>query len=273
MSNADIYRITDRLDPATLDLIIERLESRGKHPRTRALIDDYLDAMNIDAAADVLDIGCGTGVVARRVAARRGFKGRVIGIDLSAYLTLHGSRLAAAEGVAGQIDFRTGDSLTLGVPDQSLDAVIAHTLLSHVENPAQVLAEVRRVLKPDGVAAIFDGDFASITFEGSDAVKSKRDDETIIAAIMTQPRVMRQLPALLRATGLRTIRCVGQVIADVGRMDYWGSAVESFRKMLPKTGAMSTDYAEAWAADLQARSDRGEFFAASNYFSYLVKRS
>jgi len=260
MSNADVYRITDRLDEAILDLIVERLEARGKHPRTQRLIDEYLEAMNIDAAGQVLDIGCGTGVIARRIVARPIFKGNVIGIDLSPYLTHAAARLAAAEGHGERIDFRRGDSLTLGIPDQSLDAVIAHTLLSHVEHPVLVLAEVRRVLKPDGVAVICDGDFAPITFEGSDPVKSKRDDETIIGAIMTQPRVMRQLPALLPATGLRSTRCFGHVIADVGRMDYWGPAVESFRKMLPKTGAMTPEYANAWAADLRMRSERDEFF-------------
>ena len=270
MSNADVYRVTDRLDNATLDLIIERLEARGKHPRTQQLIDEYLNAMKVDAAANVLDIGCGTGVIARRIVARPAFRGSVIAIDLSPYLTQTGARLATTEGVGDRIDFRTGDSLTLGIPNQSLDAVIAHTLLSHVEPPAQVLSEIRRVLKPDGIAVICDGDFASITFEGSDPVKAKHDDETIIGALMTQPRIMRQLPALLPASGLRSIRCFGHVIADVGQMDYWGPAVESFRKMLPKTGAMTPEYADAWAADLKARSDRGAFFAASNYFSYLV---
>lgn len=270
MSTVDVYRITDRLDDDTLDIIVERLETRGKHVRALALIDEYLDAMNIDAAADVLDIGCGTGVISRRIARRPGFHGRVIGIDLSPYLTHTATRLAEAEGVGQRIDFRTGDSHTLGIPEGSLDAVVAHTLLSHVDDPVAVIGEIARILKPGGVAALFDGDFASMTFGTTDPAQGKRDDERIVGAIVTQPRVMRQMPELLHGAGLRQTHCFGHVIADAGRMDYWGPAVESFRKVLPKAGAMSQAEADQWAAAMRARSERGIFFAASNYYSYLA---
>lgn len=272
MSSVDVYRITDQLEPDTLDLIVERLETRGRHPRALALIDEYLDAMVIDTAGDVLDIGCGTGVVSRRIARRPAFRGRVIGIDLSPYLTRTATRLAEAEGVGHRIDFRAGDSHTLGIPEASLDAVVAHTLLSHVQDPAAVVREVARILKPGGVAALFDGDFASMTFAAADPVQGRRDDERIVNAIVTQPRVMRQMPELLDAAGLHRTRCFAHVIADVGRMDYWGPAVESFRKVLPKAGAMSQAEADAWAATLRARSERGIFFAASNYYSYVAMK-
>lgn len=270
MSTVDVYRITDQLEQETLDIIVERLETRGRHPRALVLIDEYLDAMAIDNAADVLDIGCGTGVISRRIARRPGFRGRVIGIDLSPYLTHTAARLAEAEGVGRRIDFRTGDSHTLGIPEASLDAVVAHTLLSHVQDPAAVVKEIARILKPGGVAALFDGDFASMTFGTSDPGQGTRDDERIVNAIVTQPRVLRQMPEMLHAAGLRQTHCFGHVIADVGTMDYWGPAVESFRKVLPKAGAMTQQEADAWAAAMRERSARGIFFAASNYYSYVA---
>lgn len=272
MSTVDVYRITDRLDDDTLNVIVERLETRGRHPRALAIIDEYLDAVNVDAAADVLDIGCGTGVVSRRIARRPNFAGRIIGIDLSAYLTHAAARLAEAEGLGHRIDFRTGDSHTLGIPDNSLDIVVAHTLLSHVNDPVAVLKEISRILKPGGVAALFDGDFASMTFGASDAAQGRRTDELIIGAIITQPRVMRQMPELLQEVGLQCFRSFGYVIADVGSMDYWGQAVESFRKVLPKAGAMTPQQADAWATSMVDRSERGIFFAACNFYSYLARK-
>ena len=53
-------------------------------------------------------------------------------------------------------------------PAASFDAVIAHTVLSHVSDPFAVLEEAARVVRPGGVVAVFDGDYASLTFGCSD---------------------------------------------------------------------------------------------------------
>jgi SAM-dependent methyltransferase len=112
--------------------MVERLETRGSHPRFVAMMDEYLDAMAIDKAGDVLDMGCGTGVVARAIAKRPKFSGRVIGIDLSAYLAEAAARLSSEEGLAERVRFQTGDTQSLGFEDGAFDAVVAHTLMSHV---------------------------------------------------------------------------------------------------------------------------------------------
>ena len=83
MGAVDVYRITDQLDDATLDVLIARAEARGKHPRFQMMMQEYLDAMAIDSAPYILDLGCGTGVVARTIARRPPFAGRVIGVDRS----------------------------------------------------------------------------------------------------------------------------------------------------------------------------------------------
>ena len=74
------------------------------------------------------------------------------------------------------------------------------TLISHVERPAAVLAEIARIAKPGGSIGIFDGDYASLTFGHPDPDQGKRDDEALIAAIVTNPRVMRQMPVLVQGS-------------------------------------------------------------------------
>ena len=64
MGTVDVYRITNSLDDGTLDVLVTRLEARGKHPRFAEMIGEYLNAMAIDSAKSVLDLGCGTGVAA-----------------------------------------------------------------------------------------------------------------------------------------------------------------------------------------------------------------
>jgi SAM-dependent methyltransferase len=110
MTSVDPYAMTDRLDDTLLQVVITRLEARGKHPVFAKMLHDYLDIMRIDTARMVLDMGCGTGVAARGIAGRRGFSGRVTGIDLSAHLAATAARLAD-ESAAGN-PAETGTMMT-----------------------------------------------------------------------------------------------------------------------------------------------------------------
>jgi ubiquinone/menaquinone biosynthesis C-methylase UbiE len=116
MSGLDPYHVTDQLEDAFLDVMVARLEARGKHPFFQDVLTEYLDAMAIDAASAVLDMGCGTGVAARSIARRPHFAGKVTGIDLSPYLAQTATHLSVEEGLGGQIDFRAGDTRSLDWP-------------------------------------------------------------------------------------------------------------------------------------------------------------
>lgn len=272
MGTVDVYRISDRLDDSTLEVLVTRLEARGKHPRFIAMMNEYFDAMKIESAAAVLDVGCGTGIAARAIAGRKAFGGHIAGIDVSPYLIATATRLAEEEGLASAIEFRTGDSQHLDLPDASFDAAIAHTLVSHVEDPLAVLREFARLVKPGGTVGIFDGDYASMTFGSDDPAQGRADDETIIDAIVTNPRVMRQMPLLLREAGLELTASFSYVLAEIGKADFWAPAIQSFLRLLPKAGAMTESDARAWADAMVERSARGVFFGASNYYSYVATR-
>jgi ubiquinone/menaquinone biosynthesis C-methylase UbiE len=273
MTSTDVYRITNQLDDETLEVMAARLEARGRHPRFVAMFNQYLDAMEIDGARSVLDLGCGTGVIARAIGRRPGFSGSVAGIDRSPNLIDAAVRLVREEGLDRRVAFHAGDSHTLQLEDRAFDAVVAHTLFSHLEDPRIVLAEIVRVLSPGGKIAIFDGDFASMTFAGDDPAAARAIDEAIIGAVVTHPRVMREMPQLLREAGLGLTAAFPHVIADVGRMDYWASSIQSMTRLLPKSGAMTEAQAEAWAASMARRSEEGTFFGACNFYGYIAVKA
>ncbi len=272
MGSIDPYSMTDKLDAAVLDVIVTRLEERGKHPRFVAMLNDYLEAMAIDDARTVLDMGCGTGVAARAIARRPGFDGQVTGVDLSGSLTATASGLAKDEGLDDQTQFETGDTQSLGLHDASFDAVVAHTLLSHVDDPLAVLAEARRVVRPGGLIGVFDGDYASVTFEVGDEATAKENDQKLIRAVITQPRVMRRLPMMARDVGLEIADSFSYVLTEIGRADFWLSGIQSFSRLIPKSGVMDEAEASAWAASLMAASEEGVFFGSSNYYGYVLRR-
>ena len=272
MASSDPYATTDKLDDALLQVIVTRLEVRARHPQFEKMLRDYLDAMQIDKARTVLDLGCGTGVAARSIVRRRGFSGHVLGIDLSPVLAQAATRLAAGEGVDRRVEFRAGDSRKLDLADGAFDAVVAHTLLSHVDDPLAVVKEAARLVRPGGMIGIFDGDYASMTFGHADPAKGKAYDEAIISGVVTSPRVMRQMPRLLQTAGLQLVASFPYILAEVGKADFWAPAIESFRRLVPKSGAMTEKQANAWAESLTADSAAGVFFAASNYYGYVARR-
>lgn len=272
MSNVDVFGKTDSLPAPVLDVMAARLEVRGQHPGFRQMLHEYLDAMAIDTAPTILDLGCGTGVAARAIARRPGASGTVLGIDLSAHLVAVAQRRAEADGVSRQVAFRVGDTRSLDLPDEAFAAVVAHTLLSHVDDPQAVLREAARVVKRGGMVGLFDGDYASLTFSNADPVAGKVYDEAIQQSIVANPRVMRQMPSMLRAAGLELVRVFPSILAEVGSADFWASAIDSFRTLVPQAGVLSAEQFGAWADARLDESAAGVFFGASNYYAYVATR-
>lgn len=273
LRSPDVYGRTFQMDAAALQAIAARLEARGQHPFFRRVIDDYMAELAPDAAAVMLDLGCGTGVAARAIARRGGLAAPITAIDISAPFIDMARRLAADEGVGERIDFRTGDAHGLGLPDGGFDVVFMHTLISHVADPASVLAEARRLLRSDvGRLVVFDGDYASLTFATDATDAGEATDRAVQATVVANPRVMRRMPALLADAGYELLWSRGYLAADIGRADFFAPSVASFRVLLPRAGAMAEADAAAFADKLEQASAKDRFFAASNFYSYIARR-
>src|SRR5262249_9347778 len=150
-------------------------------------------------------------------------------IDISPYLVDRGRHLASVEGTASRIDFRIGDAHSLGAEHGGFDVVIMHTLLSHVVDPATVLDESWRLLRPGGRVVVFDGDFRSLTYATDAPDGGAETDRLIGLAGHTQGTVMRMMPRLLGQTGFDLQWSRAYVAADIGRADFWASNLQTFR--------------------------------------------
>jgi SAM-dependent methyltransferase len=216
-------------------------------------------------------MGCGTGLVARAIAHRSDFRGKITGIDLSPRLVEAARRLANQERISACLDFRVGDARTLPFVDGTFDAIVAHTLLSHVDDPVAVITEAQRVVKQGGMIGIFDGDYASLTFDHADPVKGEAYEDALIDTLVTNPRVMRQMPRILRAAGLDLVTSFSYVLSEVGAAEFWLSAIEAYRVLMSKSGVLPPQEANAWAAALRNDAETHVFFGSCNFYAYVAR--
>jgi ubiquinone/menaquinone biosynthesis C-methylase UbiE len=268
----DAMQFVNEQDAATVERFIDRLELRGKDPRFVAYREAYLDLMDLPRTAAVLDVGCGTGVVARAIASRDGFAGTVTGIDQSPDFIAVAETLAANEGVDDRVRFAVGDAHQLDFPAASFDAVVAHTLVSHVRDPLAVLEEAARVVRPGGLVAVFDGDYASLTFGCSDPRLGEAMESALRAIIMSSPHVMRELSRLLPRAELRLIAMQASVYAEAGSSTFMLNLAETYARLTASTGQLPSTQVDAWLADQRRSASDGTFFASCNYYAYVAQR-
>lgn len=100
----------------------------------------------------VLDLACGTGIVARLAAPLLGTDGMIVGLDINAAMLAVARALPVPSGAA--IDWKEGSALDLPFPDEAFDVVLCQHGLPFFPDRAKAMSEMRRVLVPGGRVAV-----------------------------------------------------------------------------------------------------------------------
>jgi ubiquinone/menaquinone biosynthesis C-methylase UbiE len=122
----------------------------GGRPATMA----FADQLAVMPGMSLLDIGCGLGGASRYFAHQRGC--RVTGIDLTAAYVEVARSLARRVGLADAVDYRQASALSLPFAPATFDGAYMLHVGMNIADKAALFAEVKRVLKPDGVYGIYD---------------------------------------------------------------------------------------------------------------------
>lgn len=147
------------------------------------------------AAPRVLDLGCGPGFAAIELLKARP-DARIVGLDL-APLMLREARRRLGRG----FPLVRADAAVLPFGDTSFDVAIGHSFLYLVDRPAEVLAEVRRVLRPGGRLVLMEPNDRPVPLRG--ILNHSRDPRFLFSVALWRPysrRHGRFTTASLRAT-------------------------------------------------------------------------
>jgi ubiquinone/menaquinone biosynthesis C-methylase UbiE len=131
----------------------ERFEHEG-----RAIYDkreEILDAMGLKPGMDVADIGAGSGLISRLIAKRVAPNGTVYAVDIAKSMIDHIKTTAADEHLPN-LKAVLGDPKSPKLAPNSLDVVCIIDAYHHFEYPAEMLAEIKKALRPDGVLMLID---------------------------------------------------------------------------------------------------------------------
>lgn len=107
----------------------------------------YICAQALVEGKVVLDIACGSGYGTQLLAKKAK---KVYGVDVNEDSVKYASQLYNAPN----IEYIVGDGEAIPLPDDSVDVVVTFETIEHIKDYAKFIKEVKRVLKPDGLALV-----------------------------------------------------------------------------------------------------------------------
>jgi ubiquinone/menaquinone biosynthesis C-methylase UbiE len=223
----------------------------------------------------VLDVACGTGIVARRAAEWVGTDGRVVGLDMNEGML--GVARKASSDVRPAIEWQQGDAADMPFPDQAFDVVFCQQGLQFFPDRPAALGEMHRVLVPNGRLAL--SVLRSTEHNPGYRLLAEALERHVgpdAGAMMRSPfssLSAEELRDLITGAGFREVRILLGIAPvrypSVGKFVQWEGASSPLAGLI---GALSYDVREALIGDLSQTlrtyaDDDGIVFPAETYLA------
>ncbi len=225
----------------------------------------YFGFLDIAPGHSVLDIGCNTGDAEHLLLGVYPFVEKAVGIDNSEARIKRARQNWEAKGRNERIGFTTGDAMDLPFPDNSFDRIICAEVLEWVKDPHKAIAEMYRVLKPGGKAAVIHTDFDTQVFSTENLARTRK---IIHAFADSGPdgTIGRKLSGLLRNSSFSETKShiYTLVNRDFGKDTYSYSMARMMRYWLSEENAVEQTELDAWLEELTELSLSGSFFYSVN---------
>jgi arsenite methyltransferase len=219
----------------------------------------------------VLDIGTGPGFVANELADAVGPTGTILGVDISEPM-LQLARRRCAEKAWVQFEF--GDATRLPVSDADFDIAVSVQIYEYIHDIEAALAELHRILRPGGRAAIITTDWRSIVWNAADEHRMQR-----VLAAFAEHCAYQDLPRMLgpklRTAGfaLTHQQVLPQFNPIYEQNLYSHRLAAGIRAFVPGRKGVTEQEATEWMEDLQQLGEQGNYFFCLNQYLFLVAKA
>jgi ubiquinone/menaquinone biosynthesis C-methylase UbiE len=266
-NTADFYRGFEDVDQSADDRsFFQFLDLAGRLPSIAEYRERMLDLCPVTDKSIVLDVGCGLGSEATRIARQLGKTGRAYGVDSSEAMITEARRRTRELDLP--LQFHVCDAHSLTFEDESFDVCRTERVLLYLENPAKAIAEMARVTRPSGRVIVFDFDYGA-WFIDSDFAPMTRHIEALLAADPRNPAIGRELPHLMRKANLKVKAVEPTTLVPtiaIARRIYAAALSKGV-----KTGVFTAIDVEAWWREQEAMEQDGRFYHA--HHGYIVAAS
>lgn len=227
-----------------------RLQARVWEPAAEAL---FREIKVINGAA-AIDLGCGAMGVLGALSRRVGRGGRVVGVDNDP-LQLEAARAYVQDAQLTNVEIVEGDAFATAFPPQSFDIVHQRFVIAPAGRDAEMLAEMRRLVRPGGVIILQEPDSASWSlYPASDSFS--RLTEAISSAFKKgggDVDAGRKLPTLLRSSGLIEIGIRAEIRALQSGNPYLHLPIQFSKSLEPRllNGIVTLQELDRWRDEVE----------------------
>ncbi len=234
------------------------IDARSLLPDQAAAHAALVAALGPQPGEHLLDFGCGTGPVARRLAPLVAPGGSVIGADISRGLLAFAGRQPVQAGL--HYAWLAPDQPAFA--DERFDGMTAARVLMHTNEPLPVLVQLHRWLRPGGRLALLEMDWGSLMVDHSDRRLTRRILDWRTDTVDGDNWMGRQLANRALDAGFARVEVT--LLPTAGRdgaTTHFG-AVRRAGDLALQAAVIGADDHARWVGELDARLAHGRFFAA-----------
>ena len=250
------------------DYVLDNLNECNRLERQAALesLERHLRHFPSSSGLKILDAGCGSGAMARKIASSQPGSA-VVGVDLNPSYVAFARKHVGAQTL-GNLSFEVGDLMALPFPDRSFDVVWSRFVLYFLPRPETAVAEFRRILRPGGALIVSLHNWSTLINYPEDVGLRERQQK--VFARIADMRLAQKIPAMLLAGGFNGVSVEIELDPVYSALGVFGpNNRRNFAEVLASVGGRIEEVlggraeAEAYVADQLAYLDRPDTYTYS----------